>query len=139
MDVFEIMTRDLLIYDIQKPSNWLYSITKNHCLKLLRKSKKEVPQDDLETIYRNYFMDSGINDTLLLEEELEQELIHLKEALQSLKEEQRECVKLFYLDKKSYQEISDSTGYPIKSVKSHIQNGKRKLKISLEKRFEKEQ
>ncbi|MNL72987.1 hypothetical protein D3C87_1983880 [compost metagenome] len=42
------------------------------------------------------------------------------------------CVELFYLHKKSYQEIADSTDYTLKEVKSNIQNGKRNLKILIE-------
>ena len=33
-----------------------------------------------------------------------------------------------YLENKSYREIADITGYSMKEVKSHIQNGKRNLK-----------
>jgi RNA polymerase sigma-70 factor (ECF subfamily) len=40
---------------------------------------------------------------------------------------------MFYLEKKSYQEITDETGYSLLQVKSYIQNGKRNLKLLLEK------
>ena len=40
---------------------------------------------------------------------------------------------LFYLEKKSYQDITEQTGYSLLKVKSHIQNGKRNLKIMLER------
>ena len=63
----------------------------------------------------------------------EEQLTHLEEALQLLNEEQRLCLELFYLQQKSYQEVSELTGYDMKQVKSYIQNGKRNLKIHLSK------
>ena len=62
----------------------------------------------------------------------EQRLQRLEEAIGALGEEQRQCIELFYLRDKSYKEICDITGMSEKQVKSHIQNGKRNLKIILE-------
>ena len=56
----------------------------------------------------------------------------LKLGLESLKEAQQVCVELFYIQEKSYVQIAEVTGFDLKQVKSHIQNGKRKLKIFLE-------
>ena len=62
----------------------------------------------------------------------------LGDALKELNEEQKQCVTLFYLQKKSYQQISDETGYSMLQVKSYIQNGKRNLKILIEKKLQEE-
>jgi RNA polymerase sigma-70 factor (ECF subfamily) len=61
----------------------------------------------------------------------------LETALQLIKEEQRECITLFYLNKKSYKEIEHITGLSFLEIKSHIQNGKRNLRIII-KRLENE-
>ena len=53
-------------------------------------------------------------------------------ALNELNTEQRRCLELFYLDNKSYTEIMTITGYNNNEVKSHIQNGKRNLKLKME-------
>ena len=53
----------------------------------------------------------------------------LKSAILELKNEQKICIELFYLQQKSYEEISTHTGYSMLQVKSFIQNGKRNLKI----------
>ena len=68
------------------------------------------------------------HEKVLLEERIEK----LHKALRFLKTEQRACVELMYLEKKSYFEIAEATGYSIKKVKSYIQNGKRNLKLLLE-------
>lgn len=61
-------------------------------------------------------------------EDKEQLLDGLEKAIAELNEEQRVCIILFYLQKKSYQQVSDETGFSLKQVKSYIQNGKRNLK-----------
>jgi RNA polymerase sigma-70 factor (ECF subfamily) len=59
----------------------------------------------------------------------------MEEALKELNPEQKQCVTLFYLQKKSYQEINELTGFSMLQVKSYIQNGKRNLKILIEKKM----
>ena len=62
----------------------------------------------------------------------------MADALKELASEQQQCVTLFYLQKKSYQEISDKTGFTMMQVKSYIQNGKRNLRLLIEKRLKSE-
>jgi len=65
----------------------------------------------------------------------DQALDLMADALKELNPEQQQCVTLFYLQKKSYQEVSDETGFSMLQVKSYIQNGKRNLKILIEKKL----
>jgi RNA polymerase sigma-70 factor (ECF subfamily) len=53
-------------------------------------------------------------------------------CLEALNEEQKQCITMFYFENRSYRQISEETGLEEKKVKSHIQNGKRNLKICLE-------
>ena len=62
----------------------------------------------------------------------------METALKELGKEQHDCISLFYLEKRSYQEISDNTGYPVLKIKSYIQNGKRNLKNMLDKKLNQE-
>ena len=55
----------------------------------------------------------------------------LEEAIISLNEDQQKCIRLFYFEKRSYEDIEQMTDYNYKQVKSHLQNGKRNLKIKL--------
>lgn len=73
------------------------------------------------------------NKNLHIEKDRQLELMAM--CLEELNSEQQQCVTLFYLEKKSYQEIAEKTGYSLMQVKSHIQNGKRNLKILLEKKL----
>jgi RNA polymerase sigma-70 factor (ECF subfamily) len=54
-------------------------------------------------------------------------------ALKQLNDTQRRCIELFYIQDKSYQQIALETGFTLNEVRSYIQNGKRNLKIHLEK------
>jgi len=62
----------------------------------------------------------------------------MENALRELNKEQQQCVTLFYLQKKSYSQISETTGFTLLQVKSYIQNGKRNLKILIEKKLKEE-
>jgi len=59
----------------------------------------------------------------------------MEEALKNLIPNQQECVSLFYLQKLSYQQISTKTGFELVQVKSYIQNGKRNMRIFIEKKL----
>jgi len=116
-------------YKVDYFKSWLYMVAKNHCLMRLRdkgaKSVKELTDQDVAT------QDTDKQD--LLQNELTYEL--LEEAIRELNEEQKICVNLFFLQKKSYQQIAEQTGFSQMQVKSYIQNGKRNLKIILERKL----
>ena len=77
-------------------------------------------------------MEFLFGDHLTIEEgDVDGKLISLRDAINSLREEQRKCIELMYLEKKSYNEIAQMTGYSLTKVKSYIQNGKRNLKNML--------
>lgn len=113
-------------YRIDNIGGWLYRVAKNMCLSLLRDKKVWSEPERLDQMEQP----EEVPISLLLERE--KDIDRLKEELSRLKDEQRICLTLFYLDKKSYQEVATLTGYDVKLVKSHIQNGKRNLRMRLE-------
>jgi RNA polymerase sigma-70 factor (ECF subfamily) len=66
------------------------------------------------------------------DDESEKEMDALMTALAQLGEGQRKCIELFYLQGHSYAEVARGSGYTLNQVKSHIQNGKRSLRILME-------
>lgn len=116
-------------YRIDYFKSWLYMVAKNYCLMKLRATNGRV----LREITDDALPDTGSDKTELLENERTYDL--LEEALAELSAEQRQCVTLFYLQKKSYNEISEQAGYSPMQVKSYIQNGKRNLKLILERKI----
>lgn len=126
--IFIRVINELPKYKVTYFKSWLYMVGKNHCLLELRGKKHyhaEINNDHLSD------EESGISMQALLQKENTLNLMH--QCIEELSEEQKLCITLFYLKKKSYQEISAETGFTMMQVKSHIQNGKRNLKIMLEK------
>lgn len=134
-EVFEIVSKDLLRHEVSNINSWLFSVTRNHCYKKLRKTINEREKINEEKNSAISFMQNGSDDDLFEKELLEEQLDLMEEVIEQLSEEQRSCVKLFYLEKKSYVEIVEETKYELKKVKSYIQNGKRNVKILMDKRI----
>ena len=90
-------------YQVVYVKSWLYMIAKNHCLMQLRKKSILIPVTEAHSAQWQE------NDLLALKEK-ENTLYLLEIALTELKPEQKTCVTLFFLEKKSYQEIVEVTG-----------------------------
>ena len=123
MQIFEILTDKVAQQDIRNFKAWLFAVTRNHCLGLIRKTRltDKIEIDIMES-----------EDSMHLNGEGNERQLELSRALSNLSEHQRRCIEMFYYENKSYREISDETGFDLKKVKSCIQNGKRNLKIYLD-------
>jgi RNA polymerase sigma factor (sigma-70 family) len=132
--IFLKVIQELHKYRVEYFKSWLYMVAKNHCLMKLRdrQGKQTTELNDRFSAAANSETDWQAliqnNHTLDL----------MQSALAELNPEQYQCVTLFYLQKKSYQEISAETGFNMLQVKSYIQNGKRNLKILIEKKLQDE-
>lgn len=133
MQIFEKLIIELPKRDVENFKPWLHVITKNHCLMQLRSQKIKFLQTEKMVKEEEFFMESSFELHHNNEPVLEQDLEMLRKCIDQLKTEQKECVSLFYLEERCYQEISNELSVEIKKVKSFIQNGKRNLKICMEK------
>lgn len=126
MQIFEKLFHDLYRHDIQLFKAWLYRVAQNHCFMQLRSNNHLVKSID-------FFYDLGVE----MEEgvhpmvEKERMLDKMELAIEELNDEQKKCILLFYIEKKTYHEIMQMTGFSFMQVKSNIQNGKRNLKIKM--------
>lgn len=135
MNIFEKLFTDLQKHQINNFKSWLHTVCKNHCLILLRKPNILVSIDESEEENSHLFMQlANVLNHEDNKHEKEEKLQVLEQSIVELKDKQRECIELFFLKQKSYQEISKQTGYTENEVKSYIQNGKRNLKILLEQK-----
>lgn len=120
--VFLKAITELPKYQVNYLKSWLYTIARNHCLMQLRDKNRVISvSDDLN------LSEEPLQNLTAAEKEHSLNLLEL--SLVELNQPQKTCVTLFYLQKKSYQEIVDSTGFSLLQVKSYIQNGKRNLKL----------
>ncbi|MFY7964442.1 MAG: RNA polymerase sigma factor [Chitinophagaceae bacterium] len=117
---------ELAKYKVTYFKSWIYMIAKNNCLMQLR--NKNITAD----ISEYHIQDDSLDiDELKLKEV---DYHFLEKSIEELNDEQKLCINLFYLQKKSYNEIVTATNFTLMQVKSNIQNGKRNLKISIEKK-----
>jgi RNA polymerase sigma factor (sigma-70 family) len=133
MQIFEKLLQVLKTQEVTKFQHWLHVLVRNYCLMELRKRKNHdtTPLDTLAASNPG-LLNIPQDDGGQLEERLQQ----LEKGLDHIPEAQKTCLDLFYLQKKCYQEIALLTGYDLHKVKSYIQNGKRNLKIYLEKQHD---
>ncbi|MFZ4261881.1 RNA polymerase sigma factor [Sphingobacterium sp. HJSM2_6] len=130
MQIFDELISKLRIHEVENFKSWLYIYTRNYCLMALRKKKnvrnvaiedhlvelEYQPQEDQEHNWK------------------EQDFEKLATCMSALSEEQGHCVRMFYLEQKCYKDIAELTGFELAKVKSYIQNGRRNLKICMEKK-----
>jgi RNA polymerase sigma-70 factor (ECF subfamily) len=132
MEVYEHLTTALVKHEVGNFKNWLYSVVANHCRMVLRRRKSapasvEASEELLDALLASVPAPDK-------DEESERQIEALTNALAHLGEGQRRCLELFYLQGHSYAEVADRSGYTVNEVKSHIQNGKRSLRILLQGR-----
>lgn len=130
--IFLKVITELPKYKVEFFKSWLYMMAKNLCLMKIRDRQGRVPLQLTDNVAA--YEEVNIKTELL---EKDKTLSLIEEGLNELNDEQRLCLTLFYFDKKSYQEITGLTGYNLLQVKSYIQNGKRNLKLIVEKKKEK--
>ncbi len=131
IQIFELLVEQLPKHSVLNFKSWLHSVTRNFCLMQLRKSKAS--KNQLEKYSNDFFMEN--EETMHpIDTEAKNEINNaLQLCLEKLKELQKKCVSLFYYEEKCYREISEELHLEEKKVKSYIQNGKRNLKICIEK------
>jgi RNA polymerase sigma-70 factor (ECF subfamily) len=131
MSVFEKLVVELEKHKVDNFKSWLYVLTKNYCLMQLRSAVSERKKEAgfikdnisfMENMYEMHPIDreNGISDKAL------------EDCINKLKEEQMNCIMLFYYENRCYREIADTLEMDEARVKSHLQNAKRNLKICLE-------
>ena len=131
MNIFEKLLTGVPEQEINNFKTWLYVVTKNHCLMLLRSRKSEAAHREVMLGDPTFFMEKE-TELHPLDNEEEMDMKRLEECIGKLKDEQRQCIQLFYYEGNGYRKISARLGMEEKKVKSYIQNGKRNLKICLE-------
>lgn len=129
MSIYEELMQKARVHRVESFRGWLYVLARNHCLMEWRKMQRR-PTDLHDPADMNRY-DTG---ETAFDFELPQQSVNLLEkCLAGLVELQRRCVQLFYYDDKSYREIADLIREDVGKVRSYIQNGRRNLKICLEK------
>ncbi len=128
MDIYVELAAKLKQHEVENFKGWLHVLARNHCLMQLRS-----PKNLKTTEFNTEIMQSG-QITHLENEVLEKEenFKKLEQCIEQLPDEQLQSIRLFFLEKKCYNEIAELTGFEWNKVRSYIQNGKRNLKICMD-------
>jgi RNA polymerase sigma-70 factor (ECF subfamily) len=115
-------------YQVEYIKSWLYMVAKNHCLMQFRDKNRQLVE------LSEQLVETQDTEELLSIKEKDRLLDWMHESIKNLNPEQQQCVTLFYLEKRSYQEVAEQTGYTLLQVKSNIQNGKRNLRLMIQRK-----
>ncbi len=130
MHIFEQLIEKLKIHDVENFKSWLYVFARNYCLMEIRKSKGKTKVDIDQYVVESEAALNVTDDVRWEEADFEK----MEFCLSRLPEPQSACIRLFYLEQLCYKDIRDKLNIDLNQVKSSIQNGKRNLKICMEKR-----
>ncbi len=117
--------------EVLQVKNWLYIFSKNLCIDEVRKKRRKVSALNKFREYQikaNKDVDFDADVRPIIKDNEERLSGLLEEAEKLLSKKQRDCLKLFYFNRLSYLQIVAETGMDITQIKSHLQNGKRKIK-----------
>ncbi|HET9431453.1 MAG TPA: sigma-70 family RNA polymerase sigma factor [Chitinophagaceae bacterium] len=128
MLIFEELVSKLRKHEVDNFRAWLHQLAKNHCLMQLR-----TPRNMKMVEFRSEFVQNEENVHLNGVLEKEENFKALEQCLGTLSDEQQVSIRLFYLEGKCYNEIVEITGHEWNHVRSSIQNGRRNLKLCMEK------
>ncbi len=131
MDIYEHINRKLPNHDVDNFPAWLYMVSKNHCLQVLRKKSNSLTVSLDDPVMQNgqqWHQEDEEFELVLQEDSADQ----LHGCIGLLPDKQQTCIRLFYFEKKSYAEIVEIVDQPMDTVRSNIQNGRRNLKKCME-------
>lgn len=130
LNIYEELVIKLGKYEVAHFKAWLYQLAKNHCLMSMRAEKK-FSKTNIDVSLMQNEDPVHLNGVMEKEEHLNQ----MHYCLNQLVPEQKATVELFYLQGKCYNEIAGLTGLDWNKVRSFIQNGRRNLKICMDKQL----
>lgn len=122
MELFTDLPELLRKHRVERFRPWVHTVMRNRCLMRLRGRGREasaLPADVADEDVKG--------EALLREASLER----LERAITALKDEQRTCITLFHLKGLTYAEVATRTGFSLEEVRSHLQNGRRNLRLML--------
>ena len=126
MDIYELISKKLKTHQIESFRPWLYVVSKNCCYEKLRKATSaQLKEKSAISVYSESIFHPDTDNKEL-------NLTRMDECMEKLNEEQKRCISAFYYQSKTYQDIAESFELPWNKVRSHIQNGRLKLKKCIE-------
>lgn len=121
-DVFVRVWKSLRTFRGQSsPGTWIYAITRNACLSAAKANaaRRALPVED-DAVRR-------AAEARLASEWSRRDGADVMALLAELPEKHRQALVLFYLEEKSYEEVSEMLGLPMGTVKTHLHRARKQL------------
>lgn len=133
MQIYEKLITELPRHKVENFRSWLHVLTKNYCLMNLRsgKSKEKL---HAEWVNEQVFFMENEPELHPIDSDTPDMEGSLKECIEKLKGEQKECISQFYFMNRCYSEIALNMNIDENKVKSYLQNAKRNLKICMDRK-----
>lgn len=131
-EIFIITYQNLNDYDPQfKFSSWVYRITHNRTVSMLRKK----PQNVQDISWDNHDLDQLVRASIDMEQNIIQKMDyhHLLAIIGTLPLKYKEVLLLKFVEEKDYQEISDILKKPMGTIGTLINRAKKRLLQAIEK------
>jgi RNA polymerase sigma-70 factor (ECF subfamily) len=127
-ETFLTVWRKASLYSDQRgaPSTWIFTIARNLRIDQLRRQSNK-PYEDLETV--TLASDAPLGTAVL---EQQQVIERVTGALATLPSEQREVVRLSFIQDMPHSQISETLGIPLGTVKSRLRLAYERLRPLLE-------
>lgn len=115
-DVFlKVMQHIRTSYRQEHFAGWLYTIARHDCINYVRQAAVRLHEGGIDELDPSTLLDPAL-------------AADVTEVLGQLPDRQRISLKLLYVSRYSYEEIARLKGWPVKEVKTHVQNGRRMFK-----------
>ncbi|CAK9253507.1 unnamed protein product [Sphagnum jensenii] len=108
MQIFEKLIKELKKHHIEAFKPWLYTVVRNHCMMHFRKEAGTAKKEALIKDNAKGSVENPDTDHLDSDDERQTMVLYLSTGIESLRQEQRTCVEMFYPAR--YELPADSQG-----------------------------
>lgn len=133
--VQEVMTSvwrsaDKYVESLASPSTWIFTITRNQRIDLLRKQGRLKAEINVET--EDLWQIPTEEDTTVHSIQALAAEKHIRHSIKQLPEEQLIAVRKVYYEGKTHQEVAEELNVPLGTLKGRLRLSMQKLKVMLE-------
>ena len=106
-------------------SSWIKRIAINKAIDFKRRKARSPDYTSIDAVSENMLQDQQLVETIVVRQE---RIERIKEELNTIPESYQAIIQSFYMDEKTYAEISQELGVEVKTVESKLYRARKWLK-----------